>query len=79
MNTGYIKTDRSKHLDTRLFYSKELIDTKQITIVFIPSLENPANLFTKSLAVGLHRKHANTIGMQSKKDLLKTYVDPPRT
>lgn len=54
-NTGSIKfakngaTKRTKHIDIKLFYLKEMFDLNKFKIDYVPSKDNPSDLFTKSL------------------------------
>lgn len=59
---GYIKGDRSKHIDPKFFFTHEL-NQKEIDVQPIASNENLADLFTKSLGGVLHWKLVHKLGM----------------
>jgi hypothetical protein len=48
MQTGYIKTNYTKHISPKLFYPHELQKSGEISILRIKSCDNLADLFTKS-------------------------------
>ena len=59
---GYIKTDRSKHIDPKFFFMHEL-NGKQLQVVSVGSEQNVADLFTKSLGSTRHYKLLQGLGM----------------
>ena len=44
-----MKNERSKHIDTKYLMIKERQDRKEVKILYIPSEDNAADLFTKPL------------------------------
>ena len=67
---GYIKSDRTKHIPTKLFsYTQELEKNKDIDIQYVKSCDNAADLFTKSLPTTVFRKHIHSIGMRHLRNL----------
>lgn len=60
---GYMKTDCTKHIDPKFFFTHEQND-KHIHVQWISSQDNYADLFTKPLPAGTHRKHVAAIGMR---------------
>jgi hypothetical protein len=59
---GYIKTDRTKHIDPKFFFMHEL-NGKQLEVVSVGSDENLADLLTKSLGSIKHNKFLIGLGM----------------
>jgi len=59
---GYIKTDRSKHIDPKFFFMHEL-NGKELVVKSVSSEENLADLFTKSLGSVKHWALARGIGL----------------
>jgi len=61
-------SSRSKHIDIRYFYVRELVQDKRIQLRYIPSADNVADLFTKALP---HDKHVElskiALGMNAAK------------
>ena len=45
-----VQEHRSKHIDIRYHYVRQLIEEKKIKLFFIEGADNPADLFTKNLA-----------------------------
>ena len=60
---GYIKSDRTKHIDPKFYFMHEL-NGKELNIKNIASENNAADLFTKSLGSNLHWKLSNMIGLK---------------
>ena len=60
---GYVKGDRTKHIDPKFFFMHEL-NGKELNIKAISSELNAADLFTKSLGSNLHWKFSNMIGLK---------------
>ena len=52
---------RSKHIDTRYHYIRDILQKGEIQVDYVPSEENPADIFTKALAADLH--HNCVLGM----------------
>ena len=69
MRTGFIKTERSKHFNPKLFYPHELQELGEINILQTKSCDNLADLFTKSLPYSTFIKCVRGIGMRRLKDL----------
>ena len=49
MQTGYIKSNITKHIAPKLFYPHELQQSGEINILQMKSCDNLSDLFTKSL------------------------------
>jgi hypothetical protein len=52
---------RSKHIDTRYHYIRDILQKGEIQVDYVPSEENPADIFTKALGADLH--HHCVLGM----------------
>ena len=61
---GYIKGDRTKHISPKFFYTHELQESRQIDVKQIQSINNLADLFTKSLPTSTFEKLVYGIGMR---------------
>ena len=59
---GYIKGERTKHIDPKFFFTHEL-NGKEVDIKAIASTENLADLFTKTLGSTLHWKLLPKLGL----------------
>jgi hypothetical protein len=68
MQTGYIKTNYTKHISSKLFYPHELQEGGEINILQIKSCDNLVDLFTKSLPLAIFDKCVKDIGMGKLKD-----------
>ena len=75
MQTGYIKSNITKHIDPKLFYPHELQESGETNILQIQSCDNLADLFTKSLSTSVFQKLAHGIGMRRLRDLLESGGD----
>ena len=65
MKEGYIKSDRTKHINPRFFaYTNELIKDNKIEMQYVQSSNNAADLFTKALPTTIFKKHVHGIGMR---------------
>jgi hypothetical protein len=64
MQTGYIKSNITKHIAPKLFYPHELQESGEINILQIKSCDNLADLFTKSLPTSMFQKFVHDIGMR---------------
>jgi hypothetical protein len=69
MQTGYIKSNITKHIAPKLFYPHELQEQGEIKILQTKSCDNLADLFTKSLPGSLFHKYVHGIGMRRLRDL----------
>ena len=69
MESGYIKSNMTKHIIPKLFYPHELQKNGEIEILQTKSCDNLADLFTKSLPYSAFRKCVEGIGMRRLRDL----------
>lgn len=69
METGYIKSNITKHISPKLFYHHELQKNGEINILQTKSCDNLADLFTKSLPGPMFQNFVHGIGMRRVKDL----------
>jgi hypothetical protein len=69
VESGYIKSNLTKHIATKLFYPHELQKNGKIEILQTKSCDNLADLFTKSLPYSLFHKYVEGIGMKGLRDL----------
>ena len=69
MDTGYIKSNITKHIAPKLFYPHQLKQNGEIDILQIKSCDNLADLFTKSLPTSIFQKLVCGIGMRRLRDL----------
>ena len=69
IQTGYIKSNITKHIVLKLFYPHELLEKREINILQIQSCDNLTDLFTKSLPTSVFQKLVRGIGMRRLRDL----------
>jgi len=69
MESGYIKSNMTKHIIPKLFYPHEPQKNGEIEILQTKSRDNLADLFTKSLPYTAFRKCIEGIGMRRLRDL----------
>ena len=75
MQTGYIKSNITKHIAPKLFYPHELQESGEINILQIKSCDNLTVLFTKSLPTSIFQKFVHDIGMRRLQDLQESGGD----
>jgi hypothetical protein len=69
MQSGYLKSNVTKHIAPKLFYPRELQVNGEISILQIKSCNNLADLFTKSLPYATFSKCVASICMRRLRDL----------
>ena len=69
MQTGYIKSNITKHIAPKLLYPHELQECGEINILQIKSCDNLADLLTMSLPTSMFQKFVHDIGMRRLRDL----------
>jgi hypothetical protein len=69
MESGYIKSNMTKHIIPKLFYPHELQKNGEIEILQTKSCDNLADLFTKSLPYSAFCKCVDGIGMRRLRNL----------
>ena len=60
----YIKGDKTKHVSPKFLYAHELQENRQVDIKQIRSIDNLADLFTKSLSISTFEKLVYDIGLR---------------
>jgi hypothetical protein len=53
-----------KHIDIRHHYIRDLLESNQIALEYVPSAENLADLFTKPLSRDLHHRLLTTLNFK---------------
>ena len=75
LGTNKVNNQRSKHIDIRYFYCRDLVEQGTIKLLFCPTTEMLADIFTKALAnptfEGLATAIMGLIGEQATKALLE--------
>ena len=64
MATNPVTEARSKHIDIRYHYIREVIANKHIDVFFIEGNDNPADLFTKNLGRMKFQKFRAELGLK---------------
>ena len=65
IGAGFIKSDRTKHIDPQIFsYTQDLITIGQIEVQKVESAHNIADLLTKALPAYIHRRLVQAAGMR---------------
>ena len=55
---------RSKHIDTRYHYIRDILEKGEIHVDYVPSEDNPADVFTKALSGDLHHNYVLGMGLR---------------
>jgi hypothetical protein len=78
-NTGAIAFSKDggnhskmKHISLREHFLRDLVKDKHITPEYIPSAENPADLFTKALGAVKFQEHRHTLRIISRSEVVQT-------
>lgn len=71
MQTGYVKSNLTKHIDPKFYYAHELHKMNEIRVQHTKSCENVADLFTKSLPASSFERCVRSIGMIRLKEVLR--------
>ena len=53
--------ERTKHIERRHFYVRELVENQQLVVPYVATSENMADFFTKPLTAGDFFRHRNAI------------------
>ena len=61
---NYSMGGRTKHIDVRHHYLRELIDQGFIRIEFVGTDDNISDIFTKGLSLGPYDRHSDGLGMK---------------
>ena len=56
--------NRTKHIDTHFHYTKEQMNLGNISLRYIPTLDNPADILTKPLGPRKHLHNLELLGMR---------------
>jgi hypothetical protein len=77
IQTGYVKSNLTKHVTPKFFYPHDVQKQGEIKILQVWSCDNLVDLFTKSLSATTFRKFIQGIGMRSLKDLQRLGGEHP--
>ena len=55
---------RTKHIDVRYHFIREAVEDGKVSVVYVPTDENPADIFTKPLAKAKFRQFVELLGLQ---------------
>jgi hypothetical protein len=61
MSKNAASSQRSKHIDVRYKYVRELIEKGLVKVVYVPTRDNDADIFTKNLTSELYQSHADKL------------------
>jgi hypothetical protein len=55
---------RTKHIDIRYHFIREAVEDGKVSVVYIPTNDNPVDIFTKPLAKVKFRKFVELLGLR---------------
>ena len=58
---NWVTSNRTKHIDVKYHFVRELIEDGKIEVVYVRTNENPADMFTKNLNGEKHDYHRMTV------------------
>jgi hypothetical protein len=64
IQTGYVKSNITKHISPKLFFTHELQKKEEISVTLTKSCDNLADMFTKSLPTSPFEKCVRGIGLR---------------
>ena len=59
-----ISSGRSKHIEARYYFIRELVQNGRVQTAHIPRVDNPADIFTKPLCVEDHSRLREMLGVK---------------
>jgi hypothetical protein len=71
IQSGFIKGDRTKHIDPKFFYTSDL-NGKELLVTRVNSNDNLADILTKSLGRNKHWNFLEKLNLRSLSSLLTT-------
>ena len=57
---------RTKHIDVRYHFIREAVEDGKLSVIYIPTDDNPADIFTKPLAKAKLRQFVEMLGLRRK-------------
>lgn len=69
VQTGYVKSNLTKHINPKFFYAHELQKMNEVKVLHTKSCENLADLFTKSLPASSFERCVRGIGMMRLREM----------
>ncbi|KAK3270667.1 hypothetical protein CYMTET_20947 [Cymbomonas tetramitiformis] len=66
--SDYVNNNRSKHIEVRNMYIRELVKSKIVEAMYIASADNTADVFTKPLPLPAFLTHRERLGVMKLKD-----------
>jgi hypothetical protein len=70
-----IQHQRVKHMDVKVHFLRDHLDKQDVKLVYCPTEDMVADIFTKALPPLLHRKFTNLLGLGSL-DVLQGHTPP---
>ena len=65
--------ERTKHVETHYHYIRQLVEDKSIQLLYVPTLEQSADIFTKSLGFDKFVKFREAIGVIDRLSIMGGY------
>ena len=69
VQSGYIKSNVTKHISPNFFYTHELQKNGEIMVTYVKSCDNLADVFTKVLAPPIFEKCIRGLGMKRLREI----------
>lgn len=66
---NYSTSGRTKHIDVRFHYIREMIEQGMLELVFVPTNSNTSDIFTKNVSTEKYKSHSHNLGVQNGEDV----------
>ena len=64
VSSNPVTEKRTKHIDIRYHYIRDVIEKGAVEVFFVPGMENPADIFTKNLGPIKVKKFREALGLR---------------
>ena len=66
---NFSTSGRTKHIDVRFHYIREMIEQGMLELVFVPTNSNTADILTKNVSMEKYKCHSHGLGVQNGEDV----------
>ena len=66
---NYSTSGRTKNIDVRFHYIREMIEQSMLELIFVPTNMNIADILTKNVSLEKYKAHSHGLGVQNGEDV----------